>query len=92
MIIPIEVWQALAGGVGGLVRGLVGITKAKTFNAKDFKFNLPYFATSILISIIVGQLAGLVLNADWRMSMLAGYAGTDFLESMYKLTLAKIFK
>jgi hypothetical protein len=91
-MIPFEVVQALAGGAGGLVRALVGITKASTFNPKDFKFNLPYFAVTILVSIVVGQMAGLILNADWRMSMLAGYAGSDFLESMYKLTLAKFIQ
>jgi len=33
-----------------------------------------YFAVTIVVSVICGQLAGLVANADWRMSLLAGYA------------------
>jgi hypothetical protein len=43
-------------------------------------------------STIVGQFAGVVFNGDVRASMLAGYAGSDFLESMYKLSLARFFK
>ena len=44
MEIPLAVWQFLAGGAGGLVRGIVGVTKDKTFlpaqagNPDTFKF------------------------------------------------------
>jgi fluoride ion exporter CrcB/FEX len=84
--------QFLAGGIGGLVRGLVGITKAQTFNPDTFKFQWKYFAVTVIVSMIVGQMAGLIANADWRMSLLAGYAGSDFLESMYKLSFARFVK
>ena len=92
MELPIWAIQFLAGGMGGLVRGIVGVTKAQTFDPKNFTFQWKYFAVTIIVSIICGQLAGLVANTDWRMSLLAGYAGSDFLESMYKLSLAKFFK
>lgn len=92
MDIPLWVIQFLAGGMGGLVRGIVGVTKAQTFNPETFKFQWKYFAITIIVSMIVGQMAGLIANADWRMSLLAGYSGSDFLESMYKLSAAKFFK
>ncbi len=92
MEIPIWAIQFLAGGMGGLVRGIVGVTKAQTFNPDTFKFQWKYFAVTIIVSMIVGQMAGLIANADWRMSLLAGYSGSDFLESIYKLSLAKFFK
>ena len=105
MDIPIWAIQFLAGGMGGLVRGIVGVTKAQTFNPDTFKFQWKYFAITIIVSMIVGQtcppslrsgarrrVAGLIANADWRMSLLAGYAGSDFLESMYRLSAAKFFK
>lgn len=92
IMIPIEVLQFLAGGMGGLVRATVGITKSKEFNPDHFKFQWKYFAITILVSIIVGQMAGLIANADWRMSLLAGYAGSDFLESLYKLRFSQFFK
>lgn len=84
--------QFLAGGLGGLVRGLVGITKSQTFDPKNFTFQWKYFAITLFVSMIVGQFAGVVFNGDWRASLLAGYAGSDFIESMYKLSLAKFFK
>lgn len=92
MEIPLWAIQFLAGGMGGLVRGIVGVTKAQTFNPDTFKFQWKYFTVTIVVSMIVGQLAGLIANADWRMSLLAGYAGSDFLESMYKLSFSKFFK
>ena len=84
--------QALAGGIGGFVRAIVGITKSETFNPDTFKFQWKSFAITIIVSIIVGQMAGVIFNADWRMSLLAGYAGSDFLESLYKLRFAQFFK
>ena len=92
MDIPIWAIQFLAGGMGGLGRGIVGVTKAQTFNPDTFKFQWKYFLITIIVSIIVGQMTGLIANADWRMSLLAGYAGSDFLESMYKLSFAKFLK
>ena len=85
-------FQFLAGGMGGLIRAIVGITKAKEFNPDNFKFQWKYFAITIIVSIIVGQMDGLIANADWRMSLLAGYAGSDFLESLYKLRFSQFFK
>ena len=92
MEIPVAVWQFLAGGIGGLVRGIVGVKKDRAFNPDTFKFQWKYFMITIIVSVICGQLAGLVANTDWRMSLLAGYAGSDFLESMYKLSYSKFVK
>ncbi len=89
---PAAVIQALAGGAGGFVRALVGITKAKEFNPDTFKFQWKYFLITIVVSVIVGQMAGLIMNVDWRMSLLAGYAGSDLLESLYKLRFAQLIK
>jgi hypothetical protein len=102
MVLPLWAIQFLAGGMGGLVRGIVGVTKAQTFlpadathqalqagNPDTFKFQWKYFTITVIVSMIVGQMAGLIANADWRMSLLAGYAGSDFLESTYKLSVAR---
>lgn len=84
--------QALAGASGGFVRALVGITKAQTFNPTTFKFEWRVFGFTILVSMLTGLMSGLVINADWRMSLLAGYAGSDLLESLYKLRFAQLVK
>lgn len=84
--------QALAGASGGFVRALVGITKAQTFNPTTFKFEWKVFGFTILVSMLTGLMSGLILNVDWRMSLLAGYAGSDLLESLYKLRFAQMIK
>ncbi len=91
-MIPLALWQTLAGGMGGFVRALVGITKSQTFNPDTFKFQWKYFLITIVVSIVVGQMAGLIFNADWRMSLLAGYAGSDLIESLYKIKFGQLFK
>lgn len=88
----LPVIQALAGGLGGFVRAVVGITKAKEFNPDTFQFQWKYFVITIIVSVITGQMAGLIMNVDWRMSLLAGYAGSDLLESLYKLRFAQLIK
>ena len=73
---PIVFIQAFAGGAGGFVRALVGITKSQTFNPTTFKFEWKIFGFTILVSMLTGLMSGLVVNMDWRMSLLAGYAGS----------------
>jgi len=46
----------------------------------------------MFVSAVVGAMSGIIANNDWRISLLAGYAGTDFLENLYKLTFAQFFK
>lgn len=88
----IVVIQALAGASGGFVRALVGITKSQTFNPTTFQFSWRIFGFTILVSMLTGLMSGLVINADWRMSLLAGYAGSDLLEGLYKLRFAQLVK
>ena len=78
--------------MGGLVRGLVGIYKAYATSPATFKFDWKYFTFSIAISVITGQLAGVVFNTDWRTSLLAGYAGSDLLDSLYKIKFTQLMK
>jgi hypothetical protein len=84
--------QFLAGGLGGLVRGLVGIYKSYAASPKTFVFDWKYFAISLGVSMITGQMAGVIFNSDWRSSLLAGYAGSDFLESLYKIKFTQLLK
>lgn len=91
-MIPLWALQFLAGGLGGLVRGLLGIYKSYSSNPQTFKFDWKYLGITLFVSMVIGQLAGVVLNSDWRSSLLAGYAGSDFLESLYKLKFSQFFK
>ncbi len=76
------------------MRGLVGFIKHQ-FAYKQTKFDLPYFITMVFISGTVGLMAtaaakGLgitILGNDFgpALAFVAGYAGGDFLENLYKI-------
>jgi hypothetical protein len=78
----------LAGFIGGIIRSLVGFVKNKTIEKADH-FKPSYFIVTILISGIVGAAAGALADTEWQVSFLAGYAGTDFIENLYKIKLEK---
>ena len=71
----------LLGGVGGLTRGVVGLLKALALRRRII---WGYYAITVLIALIIGVFIGIIFDFDPRLSLLAGYAGTDILESVYK--------
>lgn len=73
---------AFFGFLGGVARALVGTMKS--LNHKK-KFKLGYFLLTIIESAIIGIILGLVYSDDPKVAIAAGYAGTDLLESLYKL-------
>lgn len=80
----------LAGLAGGVLRGLVGIAKSKSIEKGQF---IPlYLGVTLGISALVGLVAGILADQTWEISFLAGYAGTDFLEGLYKLRFGQFFK
>lgn len=73
----------IAGFVGGVARGLAGFLK-KRKGGGPVKFDFPYFFTTVFFSGILGGIAGALAESSWKTAFLAGYAGIDFLENMYK--------
>jgi len=72
---------ALLGGIGGLTRGFVGLMKALSLRRRII---WGYYAITVIVALIIGIFTGLIFNFDYRLSLLAGYAGTDILEGIYK--------
>jgi fluoride ion exporter CrcB/FEX len=72
---------AALGALGGLTRGFVGLLKALSLRRKIL---WGYYLITVLIAFIIGTFTGLIFNFDYRLSLLAGYAGTDILEGIYK--------
>lgn len=72
---------ALLGGVGGLTRGFVGLLKALSLRRKIL---WGYYTITVLIAFVIGVFVGIIFDFDPRLSLLAGYAGTDILEGIYK--------
>ena len=79
----------LPGMLGGLARGVVGVSK---MIGRGGDFNAFRMAYAILVSTLVGALAAAVAGGDWRIGVLAGYAGGDFLEGLYRSGALRYFK
>ncbi len=75
------VFAGLLGGIGGLTRGVVGLLKALSLRRRIL---WPYYIITVIIAIIIGVFVGIIFDFDPRLSLLAGYAGTDILEGIYK--------
>jgi len=73
--------SGLLGGIGGLTMGFVGLLKALSLRRKIL---WGYYAITVIIALIIGIFVGIVFSFDPRLSLLAGYAGTDILEGIYK--------
>lgn len=74
-------YPAVLGGIGGLTRGIVGLLKALSLRRRVL---WGYYLITVIIAAIIGIFVGIVFNFDYRLSLLAGYAGTDILEGIYK--------
>jgi fluoride ion exporter CrcB/FEX len=72
---------AALGGIGGLTRGFVGLLKAISLRRKIL---WNYYIITVLVAVVIGVFTGIIFNFDYRLSLLAGYAGTDILEGIYK--------
>lgn len=75
----------LLGALGGVVRALVGIAKYFKKNTAEKKIRVGYLAFSLFVAALVGAVSGVLTNGDWRLALIVGYAGTDFLEGLYKI-------
>ena len=75
------VLPGLLGGLGGMTRGIVGLLKAMSLRRRIL---WNYYIITLVVATIIGIFVGLIFNFDWRLSLLAGYAGTDIIEGIYK--------
>ena len=71
----------LMGFIGGATRGVVGLLKALSLRRRILWF---YWLITAIISMVIGVFVGIIFSFDPRLSLLAGYAGIDILEGIYK--------
>ena len=71
----------LLGLIGGITRSFVGLLKAMSLKRKIL---WTYWLITAVVAAIIGIFTGVIFNFDYRLSLLAGYAGTDILEGIYK--------
>ena len=85
----------LAGFLGGLIRGVVGLIKYN-FSYKDVPFRPVYFGSMALISGLIGATAAWVTQdlgigflgmetLSPAIAVIIGYAGGDFFENLIKI-------
>jgi len=80
-----EIWQLIIFGMfGGLIRTAVGLLKNKVFMKKQ-KFKKGKFWFTLIASAFIGAFCALLLWDDYRLALLAGYAGTDFIQGVYRI-------
>ena len=72
---------AILGGIGGLTRGFIGLLKALSLRRRII---WGYYVITVAVAVVIGIFIGIIFNFDYRLSLLAGYAGTDILEGIYK--------
>jgi hypothetical protein len=78
----------IAGFLGGVIRGLVGITKyINATPSKKRRVRKEWIVLSLLSSGGMGLLAGVFIADDVKFALVAGYAGTDFIESLFKIKM-----
>jgi len=75
------VLAGLLGGIGGLTRGFIGLLKALSLRRRIL---WNYYLITVVIAVVIGIFVGIIFDFDSRLSLLAGYAGTDILEGIYK--------
>ncbi|RME54791.1 hypothetical protein D6777_02625, partial [Candidatus Woesearchaeota archaeon] len=78
---------AIFGFIGGATRAALGLIKS--LRRKE-KFSYRRFIVYLLASILIGIFTGMLYNSDNRLSLVAGYAGTDILEGIYKVKTRKV--
>lgn len=87
----------VAGGFGGVVRGLMGFLKHR-LSYKDVEFKPLYFLGTVGLSALIGAtvtwaLVGsglklpLVDQINPALAFIVGYAGGDFIENLYKILI-----
>jgi len=87
-LVPLLLPGAL-GGLGGLVRGFVGLLKAVSLRRRIL---WGYYAVTLIVAVVIGFFTGIIFNFDYRLSLLAGYAGTDIIEGIYKsFAVSKVY-
>lgn len=77
----IIVISGLLGGIGGLTRGFIGLLKALSLKRKIL---WNYYFITVVVATVIGVFTGIIFSFDYRLSLLAGYAGTDIIEGIYK--------
>ena len=77
---------AIFGFAGGVIRATFGLLK----KPPKKKISWKKLVITLLSSGVIGLFTSIFSPEDIRISLLAGYGGTDFIEGLWKLRMKKI--
>ena len=85
-------FSIITGGlVGGALRGVMGVAKSLVTKQED-KINYGWLTTMILVSVAIGIIVASFMGGGFEVALLAGYAGSDLLEGLFKIKFKEKFE
>jgi len=88
----IVMFLIIVGGlVGGALRGIMGIAKTLVTKQEEV-INYGWLLVSIFVAMIIGVIAATFMGGGFEVALLAGYAGSDLLEGLFKLKFNEKFE
>ncbi|MCX6817222.1 MAG: hypothetical protein NTZ93_05135 [Candidatus Beckwithbacteria bacterium] len=81
----------LGGLIGGALRGIIGIAKSLIIKQEE-QINYGWFFVSVSVAMAIGVIAATFMGGGLEVALLAGYAGSDLLESLFKLKFQEKFE
>lgn len=77
---------AVLGFAGGMIRALFGLIKKPPKEGIEFR----KLVAMLLGAGAIGLFTILFVNGDFKLSLLAGYGGTDFIENIWKIKMKDV--
>ncbi|UCD04522.1 MAG: hypothetical protein JSW73_02735 [Candidatus Woesearchaeota archaeon] len=77
---------AVLGFAGGMIRALFGLIKKPPKEGIEFR----KLITMLLGAGAIGLFTIIFVNGDFKLSLLAGYGGTDFIENIWKIKMKDV--
>ena len=75
---------AVLGFTGGVAHSVMGLLKLYVPKKKG-QLKPAVLAITLIGSGLIGLFAALTISTSYPLALLAGYAGMDFIESIYKI-------
>ena len=91
LMVILTMWAVIvSGAIGGILRGVLGISK-DLVTKKELTINWAWFGVTVGIAAILGVITASFFASDLRVAILGGYSGSDFVEGLMKLKINELF-
>jgi len=76
----------LAGGLGGLARGVMGAYKNSLHIGNGKKIDWKILGFNIIVAVVVGAVVGGIVDTNPTLALTSGYMGLDIIDGLIKLS------